>query len=159
MININAASGIYTLTCEQIVPISIEEAWLFFSSPQNLAIITPPAMRFEITNGIPEVMYEGQIITYLVSVLPRVKTKWVTEITHMHPNNYFIDEQRYGPYAMWHHEHRFEVVEKGTLILDKVSYKLPLGRLGRFFGEHYVTKKLLDIFEFRSRFLLERFSR
>ena len=153
MINVNAAAGIYTLMCKQIVPISIEEAWLFFIAPESCNNTTTGYAIWD------NQRHEGQIITYLVSVLPRVKTKWVAEITHMYPNHYFIDEERYGPYAMWHHEHRFEVVEKGTLILDKVSYKLPLGWLGRFFGERYVTKKLLDIFEFRSRFLLERFSR
>lgn len=157
MMTISAASDIYTLTCQQIVPISVSEAWRFFSSPQNLVMMTPPKMEFEITNGIPAQMYEGQIITYLVSVLPFVKTKWVTEITHVNSNHYFVDEQRFGPYAMWHHEHRFQAVSNGTLVQDKVSYKLPLGWLGNMLGGTYVKQNLTNIFEFRSQFLRERF--
>ncbi|MFC6099901.1 SRPBCC family protein [Olivibacter domesticus] len=157
MITINAASDIYTLACQQIIPISVSEAWRFFSSPQNLVMMTPPKMQFEITNGIPAQMYEGQIITYLVCVLPFVKTKWVTEITHVNSNHYFVDEQRFGPYAMWHHEHRFQAVSNGTLVQDKVTYKLPLGWLGNMLGGTYVKQNLTNIFEFRSQFLRERF--
>lgn len=109
MTEIKSHSGIHTLTTEQILPLGLEEAWDFFSSPKNLAKITPPEMGFNITSTVDYKAYSGQIITYKVNVLPFIKMNWVTEITHMIDKKYFIDEQRYGPYSMWHHEHFFEV--------------------------------------------------
>lgn len=157
MIKISASSGIYTLTASQFLPITLDEAWHYFSSPKNLANITPKAMGFTITNGEPDEMHEGQIISYLIAVFPKVKTSWVTEITHVKPKVYFVDEQRFGPYAMWHHEHFFEVKENGVLVSDRVSYKLPLGLLGRIFGSSLVKRKLYEIFLYRQKILDEKF--
>ena len=98
-------------------------------------------------------MFPGQIITYKVAPLPGLKTSWVTEITQVSEGNYFIDEQRFGPYRMWHHEHRFEPVTQGVLMTDLVSYKLPLGFLGRVAHFLFVRKQLKQIFEYREKCL------
>lgn len=157
MIKLEKSSGIFTLYAEQWLPLSLEEAWDFFSSPTNLAKITPPQMRFEITNGQPQRMYAGQVIAYLVSVIPGVRTKWVTEITHVDHLRYFVDEQRFGPYALWHHEHHFKEENGGVLMADKVSYKLPMGALGRTVAQKQISKKVVEIFQFRKKYLEERF--
>jgi len=149
MITFKSHSGIYTLEVQQILTISREEAWDFFSSPGNLAKITPPHMGFVITSGTPEKMYPGQIISYKVAPFPGFKTNWVTEITHVSEGSYFVDEQRFGPYRMWHHEHRFEVQNGGILMTDRVSYKLPFGIFGQIAHALFVKKQLEQIFEFR----------
>ncbi|MFC0321953.1 MULTISPECIES: SRPBCC family protein [Olivibacter] len=157
MIEIKQTSGIYTLLNKQILPLSIDEAWSFFSAPKNLTKLTPTTMNFEITNGEYDEIYAGQIITYMVSVLPGMRTKWVTEITHVLAKTYFVDEQRFGPYALWHHEHHFKETDKGTLIHDKVVYKLPLGTVGRFVAGRFIESKLRTIFGYREAFLHRNF--
>lgn len=149
MIEFCSHSGIYTLKVSQWLNISMNEAWEFFSSPGNLAKITPPHMGFIITSGSPAKMFAGQIITYKVSPIPGIKTNWVTEITHVEEHHYFVDEQRFGPYSMWHHEHHFEIQDNGVLMTDRVSYKLPFGFLGKIAHWLFVKKQLQQIFEFR----------
>lgn len=157
MISFQAHSGIYTLEVKQFVNIPLSEAWDFFSSPGNLSKITPPQMGFIITSGTPAKMYPGQIITYKVSPFQGVKTNWVTEITHVSEENYFVDEQRFGPYRMWHHEHRFEVQGEGVLMTDRVSYKLPFGFFGRMAHSLFIRKQLSQIFEYRKTCLEDMF--
>ena len=157
MVSIKSHSGIYTLEAEQQLPMSLEEAWEFFSSPENLVKITPDHMNFRITSGQPKKMHTGQIISYKVSPFPGINSNWVTEITHVDYLNFFVDEQRYGPYSMWHHEHIFEANESGVLMRDKVSYKLPLGLLGRLMHPIMVKKKLMQIFQYRFKVLDEMF--
>ena len=119
MIQFKKHSGIYTLVSEQTLNIPISEAWNYFSSPENLSNITPAEMDFTITSAIGKKVYKGQIITYKVCPLPFLKTNWVTEITNVEEHSFFIDEQRFGPYRMWHHEHWFESLADGsTLIKD-----------------------------------------
>lgn len=150
MINIAKHSGIYTLTAKQTIPVSLEQAWSFFSSPKNLNLITPPHMGFEITSNInAESMYQGQIISYKVFPFKGVPANWVTEITHIEDHSYFVDEQRFGPYAMWHHEHFFSSVENGTEMIDKISYKLPISMIANIFHNALVKPKLKEIFEYR----------
>ena len=153
MITFKSHSGIYTLVVSQFVQISLAEAWDFFSSPVNLAKITPEHMGFNITSGIPPKMYRGQIITYKVSPIPGIKTSWVTEITHVDEGKYFVDEQRFGPYRMWHHEHHFEVQNGGVLMTDRVSYKLPFGIFGRFAHFIFIRRQLELIFAYREKCL------
>ena len=141
----------------QQLPIGLSEAWDFFSSPKNLVLITPKHMGFRITSGESLSMYPGQIISYKVAALPRLKTNWVTEITHVVENKFFVDEQRFGPYAMWHHEHHFEENDKGILMTDKVSYKIPFGPLGHIAQSLFVKKQLKTIFEYRVKSLEEMF--
>lgn len=157
MINIKKHSGIYTLTVEQELPISLTEAWAFFSTPANLAKITPSHMGFQISSGEPGKMYPGQIISYTIGLLPGIKSNWVTEITHVEENKFFVDEQRFGPYSMWHHEHHFEASKKGVLMTDKVSYKVPVGFLGRLFHPVIVKPQLKKIFSYRVKVLEEMF--
>lgn len=149
MITFKSHSGIYTLEVKQILNISLAEAWDFFSSPGNLAKITPPHMGFIITSGTPAKMYPGQIISYKVAPFSGFKTNWVTEITHVSEGRFFVDEQRFGPYRMWHHEHRFEVQDNGVLMTDRVSYKLPFGIFGRIAHALFVKEQLKQIFSYR----------
>lgn len=149
-INMTKQSGIYTLTSEQILPLSLEKAWKFFTLPTNLDKITPKEMEFRITNNPPNKTYKGQIITYKIGILPGINSNWVTEITHLEDQKFFVDEQRFGPYAMWHHEHHFEKIsENQVLMRDIVNFKIPLGILGDFFAGKLVTKKVKFIFQSR----------
>ncbi|HNX54556.1 MAG TPA: SRPBCC family protein [Prolixibacteraceae bacterium] len=158
MISFRQHSGVYTLEVSQFLKIDMNEAWKFFSSPENLATITPPGMGFVITSGQPEKMFPGQIITYKVSPFPGFVTNWITEITHVLAGSYFVDEQRFGPYRMWHHIHRFEEKQSGVLMTDQVSYKLPFGFIGRIAHGLFVKAQLKRIFEFREQKLNELFN-
>ncbi|KAB1068660.1 SRPBCC family protein [Tamlana haliotis] len=159
MIQFKKHSGIYTLSTEQILNIPLEEAWVFFSNPKNLAKITPSKMGFEITSDVERSAYPGQIISYKIGVLPGIQQNWVTEITQVKNHEFFIDEQRFGPYKMWHHEHFFEALPDGkTLMRDKVSYKLPFGFLGHFIHNMYIKSELQTIFNYRYSTLETRFN-
>jgi len=157
MVTFQSHSGIYTLEVRQFINCSMDEAWLFFSSPGNLSKITPSHMGFQITSGAPAKMAPGQIITYRVSPFPGFTTNWVTEITHVSEGKYFVDEQRFGPYRMWHHEHHFEAQGEGVLMTDRVSYKLPFGWLGKLAHALFVKRQLQQIFAFREEFLDKMF--
>ena len=148
---------IYRLNIEQKLPISLEESWKFFSSPKNLKIITPDYMGFDIISGGDSSMYPGQIIQYFVSPLFGLKTKWVTEITHVEEKKYFVDEQRFGPYSLWHHKHFFSKIDRGVKMIDIVDYKLPFGIIGRLAHPILVKPKLDEIFSYRKNKLIEIF--
>lgn len=139
----------YKIEREQFLPISLSEAWDFFSSPNNLAKITPAELGFVVHGNVPERMYPGLFIQYTVSPLLGIPMRWVTEITHVREGEYFVDEQRVGPYAIWHHEHFFAEVEGGVLMRDVVHYKVPLGILGRLAHPLIVRPKLEQIFSYR----------
>lgn len=145
---------IYLIHRTQELPISIKEAWNFFSSPDNLKEITPPYMDFKITSPYPKKeMYPGMIISYVVRPLLNIGIPWVTEITHVDANRYFVDEQRFGPFKFWHHQHHFTPTNHGVLMEDVVHYALPLGILGRI-AHHFIIKKRLEaIFAFRKQYL------
>jgi len=148
---------IYTLHAKQNLPISKKEAWDFLSKPENLKVITPPYMGFHILSGADRPMYAGQIIQYIVTPVLKLKTKWVTEITHVVEGEYFVDEQRFGPYALWHHKHFIKEVEGGVEMEDIIDYKVPFGILGRWVHPILVKPKLQEIFEFRRKKLIELF--
>ncbi|MFO7939260.1 MAG: SRPBCC family protein [Bacteroidales bacterium] len=156
MIHFYRHSGIYRMETEQYLPISLDTAWGFFSDPQNLQRITPKEMGFEITSDLPSTIFPGQIITYRVGIFPFIKSNWVTEITHVAEPAFFVDEQRFDPYQMWHHEHHFQQTSNGVLMKDRVSYKLPFAFLGRWAHHFFVKKQLLKIFVYRQE-VLERF--
>ncbi len=144
----------YQLRFEQKIPAPLEQVWGFISSPANLKKITPEHMGFDIiTEGMPEKMYEGMIISYRVKPLPGIPVKWVTEITHVETNRYFVDEQRIGPYSLWHHEHFLIPVDGGVLMKDIISYKPPFGFLGAIANTFFIQKKLKDIFLHRKHAL------
>ena len=148
---------VYTLKRSQILPVTMQEAWEFFSSPGNLSSITPAHMDFRIIDPSDAKMYAGQIIKYKVSVLPFVRVSWVTEITHVKEPEFFVDEQRFGPYALWHHQHRFREVPGGVEMTDEVNYALPLGFLGRLAHWAFVSRQLNSIFDYRFRVLEDFF--
>ncbi len=142
------------LKISQKIPAPLEQVWDFIASPKNLKIITPPSMGFDITsNNGNDKMYEGMIIRYKVSPVFGIKTTWVTEITHIKPFQYFVDEQRVGPYNLWHHEHFVEKVEGGTMMKDIVTYQPPLGFLGSMANAMFIKRKLDEIFDFRTEAL------
>ncbi|MFT6334759.1 MAG: ligand-binding SRPBCC domain-containing protein [Saprospiraceae bacterium] len=140
---------LYRIETEQFIPISIDEAWGFFSSSWNLKEITPDHMGFVITSKSNEKMYPGMLITYIVTPLLGIGMRWCTEITHVKDKSYFIDQQRFGPYNMWHHQHHFEEVEGGVMMRDIVNYGIPLGVLGQIANTIMVRSQLKEIFDYR----------
>lgn len=148
----------YQLTFEQKIPASKNEVWKFISDPKNLSKITPPSMGFEIKNPVViDGMYEGQIIEYRVKPLLGIPTKWLTEITHIKVEEFFVDEQRIGPYKMWHHEHHIKSIEGGVLMTDIISYVPPFGFIGALANYFLIGNKLKKIFAFRTKKLIEEF--
>lgn len=153
--------AVYTLKRTQRLPISLDTAWEFFSSPANLKEITPSYMGFHIQSD-PEwlgKMYPGQVITYTVSPLLGIPLFWMTEITHVRDRAFFVDEQRVGPYALWHHQHHFKTVPGGVEMTDLIHYRLPLGMLGRLAHFLFVGRQLKQIFDYRYRVLETRFGK
>ena len=143
--------AIYQIQTIQKLPISLEKAWEFLSSPYNLKVITPEHMGFNIVNGVKEgdKMFAGQIIVYKLSPIPGYRTEWVTEITHVEEGKYFVDEQRFGPYALWHHKHELETIEGGVIMKDTIHYKVPFGFIGRIANSLFIKKQLKQIFDYR----------
>lgn len=140
------------------LPISLEQAWSFFSDPRNLKTITPDYMGFDITSDFfKDKMYAGMIITYTVTPLLKIPMKWMTEITQIREHEFFIDEQRIGPYKIWHHQHHFKEIEGGVEMTDIVNYVIPLGFLGRMMEPLLVRKKLNEIFNYREEKMSELF--
>ncbi len=152
--------GFYQFRRAQKIPANINRVWDFISAPANLKKITPANMGFEITSGNGDVsMYEGMIISYHVKPVFNIKTLWVTEITHVIPKKYFVDEQRIGPYKMWHHQHKLEEINGGVLMTDIISYQPPMGFLGKIANAILIQRELKKIFDFRTKALEDLFGR
>ena len=147
----------YQLKRQQLVKTDMATCWDFFSSPGNLQKITPKYMGFDVLTEVPEKMYEGLMIEYRVRPLLGIPMNWITEITHVKEHQFFVDEQRKGPYRIWHHEHHFETVDNGVLMSDIVSYELPFGILGKIAHPILVQRKLNEIFDFRFEIVEEIF--
>lgn len=149
---------IFLIKQKQFLPISLQEAWRFFSDPANLAEITPDKMDFKIQyiSGDGK-MYPGQLIRYRIKIFAGIWANWITEITQMTYQQNFIDEQRFGPYAFWHHQHHFKVVDGGVEITDEVNYAIPLGWIGRLAHWLFVGREVNAIFAHRYHFLEQRF--
>lgn len=141
----------YHLHREQWLDCTLDEAWEFFSSPSNLDRLTPDAVGFEITHLESEKMHPGQMIAYRVKIAPLFWVKWVTEITHVDERRSFVDDQRVGPYRLWHHTHRFEERDGGVLMVDDVCYEMPFGPLGVLVHKLFVRERLGFIFDERRR--------
>ncbi len=141
----------YARQFETFVPASLDKTWDFFTSPLNLAKITPMEMNFVVTSNYKpdEKVYAGMIITYKVTPLMGITVDWMTEITHVKEKEYFIDEQRFGPYALWHHQHHFKEVDGGVLMTDILNYAMPYGFIGRIANNWFVEKKVKSIFDYR----------
>lgn len=149
---------IYTLIKKQIIKSDINTCWDFFSNPANLEHITPPDLGLEVITTLPEKMYQGMIIEYKVNPFPGIKQTWITEITHVDKPNYFVDEQRFGPYKFWHHQHHFNKLDDNrTEISDIVNYALPFDPFSRIINTLLVSKRLEDIFSYREKVLTNKF--
>lgn len=146
--------GFYQFERTQHFNRPLEEIWDFISNPHNLKRITPESMGFDVTSkNLPERMYPGLIISYKVAPLWGIKTTWVTEISQVEDKHYFVDEQRIGPYKLWHHQHFLEATNEGTLMRDIVSYQPPFGFLGSLANAFLIEKKLNEIFDYRTEAL------
>lgn len=153
-------SKVYSLKTVQNIPITIDAAWDFFSRPDNLKHITPSQLGFEIiSKHHGEKMYPGQIIEYTVKPILGIPLYWMTEITHVQDKQYFIDEQRFGPYSLWHHQHHFKEIEGGVEMTDIVHYKLPLWFLGDIAQVIIVKNQLKGIFDFRVTAVEQKFGK
>ena len=141
----------------QFVKTDLQTCWDFFSSPKNLAKITPQHMGFDVKTSLPKQMYEGLIIAYTVKPVLGIPVEWVTEITHIKDKAFFVDEQRKGPYTLWHHEHHFRELDGGVEMTDIVSYIIPFGMIGRIIHPFLVKPKLKEIFEYRFKAVDELF--
>lgn len=150
---------LFILKTKQVLKTDINTVWNFMSSPKNLAIITPAYMGFKIISDLgDDKMYAGQIIEYYVKPILGIKLHWVTEITHVKQNEYFVDEQRFGPYAFWHHKHFFKETPNGVEMYDVVHYKLPFGILGKLANALFVKKQLQEVFDYRFKKVDEIFN-
>ncbi|HWD89076.1 MAG TPA: SRPBCC family protein [Mucilaginibacter sp.] len=149
----------YFLTRETFIPTTLDMTWDFFTSPLNLVKITPPEMNFVVNSNFKEgsKVYPGMIISYKISPLFGIKLSWMTEITHMKEKEYFVDDQRFGPYALWHHQHHFRQVDGGVEMKDIVNYAIGYGFIGRIANSLIVKKKLDEVFEFREKAIGEIF--
>lgn len=143
--------AVYEIKQQQYINRPLKEVWDFFSNPKNLATITPAYMKFTVTSDQEEKIYAGQIITYKVSPVLGIPLFWMTEITQVKEGHHFIDEQRIGPYKLWHHQHFFEEKDGGVLMKDHVHYQLPFGFLGSIAHSLFVKRQLTSIFNFRKK--------
>lgn len=150
--------SVFTLQQTQFLPITLDAAWDFFSHPKNLAVMTPDYLNLKFTNSLyGEEMYPGQVIMYNVRPVLGIPLFWMTEISHVVPKKFFVDEQRFGPYAMWHHQHHFKEVERGVEMTDLIHYKPPFGFLGDIANMLFIKKQLKEIFDFRRQKVIALF--
>jgi ligand-binding SRPBCC domain-containing protein len=142
---------LYRIQRIQTLPISLEESWHFFASPLNLPKITPPWLNLKVIEKVSPRMYPGMIISYRVKPFLGIPLTWITEITHVDAPNYFVDEQRLGPYRFWQHQHHFRQIKDGVEITDAVNYALKFGIFGRLIHAVMIKKTLEKIFDFRQK--------
>ena len=151
MIKIQNISGLYKITSSQHVDAKLDKVWDYYSRPANLESITPKSLSFKILNNPIEEMKEGDIIKFKMKLLPLINISWVTEIKSLKPLKYFIDEQKIGPYKLWHHRHSFEANRFGTTITDEIHFALPLKFISNILYTLFIKKKLKEIFEYRNK--------
>ena len=148
---------LYRLDRRQLLPISIETGWDFFSNPHNLPQITPSWLDLKITNRIPEKMHAGMIISYRLKALLGLPATWITEITHVDEPAFFVDEMRFGPYRFWQHQHRFARTAGGIVMRDTVNYAMKFGLLGQMLHDMVIRTRLKEIFDYRKTTLESMF--
>lgn len=149
--------GLHRIEATQVLPITVDEAWAFFADPRNLALLTPPEMRFDAPLGLPAVVREGMVVRYRMTPLLGVPVTWVAEFTHVEDSRLFVDEQRSGPYRYWQHQHRFRKAPGGVEVADTIHYDVGFGALGEVINACLVQPRLRAVFAFRRRALEERF--
>jgi ligand-binding SRPBCC domain-containing protein len=149
----------YQLHTKQLIRAPLDKVWDFISNPRNLKVITPEHMGFDITSReLPEKMYPGMIIRYTVKPLLGIKMVWVSEITHIEEKRFFVDQQRVGPYSVWHHQHLIEQQGEAVMMSDIVSYSPPMGFLGSIANRLFIQKQLESIFTYREKAVEQYFN-
>ncbi len=148
---------IHRIHQSQFLPLTLDEAWRFFATPQNLEAMTPEFLNFKILSEVPDVVYSGLMIEYRIRAVFGIPMRWLTEIKHVETKGRFVDEQRIGPFPFWYHEHRFRPVEGGIVMEDEVHYVMPWGILGTLVHLLFIQGRLLEIFRFRKAYLERRF--
>lgn len=142
----------------QTIPTTLETAWNFFSNPSNLGEITPAEMDFKvISTNHSEKMYAGRLIEYYVKPIFGIRIYWMTEITHVEDQKYFVDEQRIGPYSLWHHQHHFKEIQGGVEMTDVVHYRIPYGFIGGWMNALFIRKRVEEIFDYRFKVIEKKF--
>lgn len=150
----------YQFTQTQQIPASLDAVWHFIANPDNLKTITPAYMDFKVTSAPANgPMYPGMIITYIVKPVLGIPLRWMTEITHVKDREYFIDEQRVGPYSLWHHQHHLKEIEHGVLMTDIVTYAPPFGFIGAIANSIFIKKQLKGIFDYRTTAIEKEFGK
>ena len=150
---------VYRIKRTQVLHTTLENAWKFFSNPDNLVLITPTYMKFRIVHRSgDENIYDGQMIQYKVCIVPGLPVDWLSEITHVKEPYYFVDEQRNGPYKLWQHQHHLREIKQGIELTDEVNYAIPFGIIGRLAKVLFVEKSLNAIFDYRFKALEELFN-
>ena len=152
------ALKVYQMSRKQLLHVSLDDVWSFFTDPDNLQKLTPPKMRMEVIGKHPSELYAGMVATYKVRPIFKLPITWVTEITHVLPKEYFVDEQRFGPFKFWHQEHRFKQTEEGVEITDLVHYAMPFSVIGKLVHAQVVRPKLQAMFAYRQKQLKFLFS-
>lgn len=147
----------HILERELILDTDPETLWEFLSTPANLNELTPPDLHFQILSEVPAKMYNGLLILYEIQIPNFGKRRWLTEIKHIEKGVFFVDEQRIGPYKIWYHEHRIEPCEDKTRMLDRVSYQMPFGIIGRLVHSLWIKAMLEEIFDYRTAILTDKF--
>ncbi len=142
--------SVHRLERELFIPATREQVWEYFCDPSNLNEMTPPDLNFIIISNDLAVMFEGQLIEYRVEFVRGLRSLWLTEIAHVRAGEYFVDEQRLGPYRFWYHEHTFRAVDGGTQMNDRVTYSIGFGWLGDFLNAVWIGRRLKGIFDFRA---------
>ena len=148
---------IHYLRREQWIPAPLKNVWEYFANPENLNELTPPDMNFLIVAGGDRTMYEGQMIEYRVEFMRGIRSLWLTEISHVRQGEYFVDEQRMGPYRLWIHEHLFVPSRNGVLMNDLVTYAVPFDLLGDVVNAFWIHRRLMRIFDYRTRKIAQLF--
>lgn len=150
---------VFEYTAEQVLPVPVHKAWSFFSSANNLALITPPNLDFKILTKLNnDEIYEGMLIDYIVRPLFGIPVRWTTEIVDVHKPFLFTDKQLKGPYKMWEHTHTFQATTSGTLMKDVVRYQMPMGIIGHISHSLIVRKRIEEIFAYRKKILTQLFN-
>ncbi len=150
-------SRTYRIRETQLLPVTLEQAWDYFSNPHNLQHITPPSLGFRVTSEPHgNHIYPGQIIEYRIRPVLGIPLYWMTEITHVEDRRFFVDEQRYGPYSLWHHQHHFREIKGGVEMTDIVHYRIPLGWLGDLANAIFVGRQLKELFRYRTEIIPSR---
>jgi ligand-binding SRPBCC domain-containing protein len=151
-------SGVYELKTSQLIQAPLHEVWDFFSKPENLEKITPEKMSFTVDSDVSNEMKEGDIISYKIKIFPFIKSNWVTEIKSVSTLQFFIDEQRVGPYKVWHHRHTFTTTDKGTLMTDEIHFNPPFKLFSNLLVKYSIQPRLVEIFNYRMNIINQIFN-